>query len=220
MDSHQSKTEKNSDLDAVLANLEKQHKQKNLANNNLNNYSEQMTDKSLKNQDQLIDSFLSELNQQKSQSKNQNNHPNTDMELDNLRQQFQQPSTHNNVQQKSTNVEESVNNIAQKFQQNRHQNQSKSSQQSTVTAESLTSISQQFQQKQEQHKREQKTENLEIIRQQELEKQRQRKQLTHQAEIWLKNLDPYSDEGFWFEQFASSYPSKLEAAIEYLQALQ
>ncbi len=66
----------------------------------------------------------------------------------------------------------------------------------------------------------QKTENLEEIRRQELEKQRERKQLTLQAELWLKNLDPYSDEGFWFEQFAHSYPSKLEAAIEYLKALQ
>jgi len=191
VDNHQSKTEKNSDLDAILASLENQHKQKNLANNNLNNYSEQMTDTSKKKKDQLIDSFLSELNEQKSQSKNQNNKPDMDMELDNLSQQFQQTIMENKIQQKSTKIENSIDNIAQ-----------------------------QFQHKQEQHKREQKTDNLEEIRQQELEKQRRKKQLTRQAEIWLKNLDPYSDEGFWFEQFASSYPSKLEAAIEYLQALQ
>ncbi|MBE9199867.1 MULTISPECIES: hypothetical protein [unclassified Nodularia (in: cyanobacteria)] len=39
-----------------------------------------------------------------------------------------------------------------------------------------------------------------------------------EAEAWLKTLDPFSQEGFWFEQFAESYPSKLEAAIEYLQS--
>ncbi|AFZ02825.1 salt stress protein, Slr1339 family [Calothrix sp. PCC 6303] len=37
-----------------------------------------------------------------------------------------------------------------------------------------------------------------------------------QAEDWLKNLDPLSSEGLWFERFAEQYPSKLEAAVEYL----
>jgi hypothetical protein len=37
-----------------------------------------------------------------------------------------------------------------------------------------------------------------------------------QAEDWLNNLDPLSSEGLWFERFAEQYPSKLEAAIEYL----
>ncbi len=39
-----------------------------------------------------------------------------------------------------------------------------------------------------------------------------------EAETWLKKLDPFSSEGLWFERFAESYPSKLEAAIEYLQS--
>ncbi|MEA5514624.1 salt stress protein, Slr1339 family [Nodularia sp. UHCC 0506] len=38
------------------------------------------------------------------------------------------------------------------------------------------------------------------------------------AEAWLKKLDPFSSEGLWFEKFAESYPSKLEAAMEYLKA--
>ncbi|HYW22062.1 MAG TPA: hypothetical protein VE956_22675 [Nodularia sp. (in: cyanobacteria)] len=42
--------------------------------------------------------------------------------------------------------------------------------------------------------------------------------LQREAQAWLKKLDPFSSEGLWFESFAESYPSKLEAAIEYLQS--
>ena len=58
------------------------------------------------------------------------------------------------------------------------------------------------------------------IRKAEYRKQRQEKQLIAQAQKWLKELQPYSDEGVWFAQFAESYPSRLEAAIDYLKALQ
>ncbi|NEO46570.1 MAG: hypothetical protein F6K55_21560 [Moorea sp. SIO4A3] len=51
------------------------------------------------------------------------------------------------------------------------------------------------------------------------QKQREREALTQQATEWLKNLTPNSAEGLWFEEFSDSYPSKLEAAIDYLQAL-
>ncbi len=68
---------------------------------------------------------------------------------------------------------------------------------------------------------------FEEIKRQELEQQRKakaeakkREELTHKAQSWLKNLNPNSDEGFWFSQFAMSYNSKLEAAIDYLQALE
>ncbi len=37
------------------------------------------------------------------------------------------------------------------------------------------------------------------------------------AQDWLKQLDPLSTEGLWFERFAEGYPTKLEAAINYLQ---
>ncbi len=50
-------------------------------------------------------------------------------------------------------------------------------------------------------------------------RQREREALTQEATEWLKNLSPGSEEGLWFEEFAYSYPSKLEAAIDYLQAL-
>ncbi|MBD2343444.1 salt stress protein, Slr1339 family [Anabaena subtropica] len=68
---------------------------------------------------------------------------------------------------------------------------------------------------------------LELRKQQELEQERlrqeqikvkQREALKQQAQNWLEKLDPFSPEGLWFERFAESYPSKLEAAIEYLQS--
>ncbi|MFN6567774.1 hypothetical protein A6770_10050 [Nostoc minutum NIES-26] len=67
----------------------------------------------------------------------------------------------------------------------------------------------------------------ELRRQQELEQERIRQEkikatkletLKNQAKEWLDKLDPFSPEGLWFERFSESYPSKLEAAIEYLQS--
>ncbi|MEH2377257.1 salt stress protein, Slr1339 family [Nostoc sp.] len=55
------------------------------------------------------------------------------------------------------------------------------------------------------------------IRQEQL-KAKQLKTLKVQAKQWLAKLDPLSSEGFWFERFAESYSSKLEAAIEYLRS--
>ncbi|MGP0129395.1 MAG: salt stress protein, Slr1339 family [cyanobacterium endosymbiont of Rhopalodia musculus] len=45
------------------------------------------------------------------------------------------------------------------------------------------------------------------------------KLLTRKAEQWLKEFNITLDEGFWFEQFSASYPSKLEAALDYITAL-
>ncbi len=50
-------------------------------------------------------------------------------------------------------------------------------------------------------------------------RQRKREALTQEAKEWLKKLNPRSEEGLWFEEFSYSYPSKLEAAIDYLEAL-
>ncbi len=66
-------------------------------------------------------------------------------------------------------------------------------------------------------------------KQQELEEERIRQEkikakqleaLKAQAQQWLQKLEPLSTEGMWFETFAKSYPSKLEAAIEYLSSEQ
>jgi spermidine/putrescine-binding protein len=67
---------------------------------------------------------------------------------------------------------------------------------------------------------------IELKKQQELEQERIREEqvkakqlevLKIQAKEWLAKLDPLSSEGLWFERFAESYSSKLEAAIEYLK---
>lgn len=56
----------------------------------------------------------------------------------------------------------------------------------------------------------------EIIQKEQL-KAKQLEALKVQAKKWLAKVDPLSSEGLWFESFAESYSSKLEAAIEYLQ---
>ena len=45
------------------------------------------------------------------------------------------------------------------------------------------------------------------------------RQKVRQAQVWLKKLDKNSDERFWFDQFAFKYSSRIDAAIEYLQAV-
>jgi hypothetical protein len=68
---------------------------------------------------------------------------------------------------------------------------------------------------------------IELKKQQELEQERIRQEqlkakqleaLKVQAKEWLAKVDPFSSEGLWFERFAESYSSKLEAAIEYLRS--
>lgn len=72
-------------------------------------------------------------------------------------------------------------------------------------------------QKEEELKRQQQL-KAEQLRQEQI-KQQQRQALTKEAQEWLKKLNIRSEEGLWFEEFAYDYPSKLEAAIDYLQAL-
>src|SRR4028119_286825 len=43
------------------------------------------------------------------------------------------------------------------------------------------------------------------------------RQKVRQAQVWLKKLDKNSDEGYWFDQFAFKYSSRIDAAIDYLQ---
>lgn len=58
------------------------------------------------------------------------------------------------------------------------------------------------------------------LKQQQLqaEQLKQVETLKLRAKAWLKQLDPLSTEGLWFERFAEGYATKLEAAINYLQA--
>ena len=41
--------------------------------------------------------------------------------------------------------------------------------------------------------------------------------LRGQAEQFLKQLDPYSVEGLWFNEFARKHPDRLTAALTYLR---
>ena len=45
------------------------------------------------------------------------------------------------------------------------------------------------------------------------------RQKVRQAQVWLKKLDKTSDERYWFDQFAFKYSSRIDAAIDYLQAV-
>jgi hypothetical protein len=58
-----------------------------------------------------------------------------------------------------------------------------------------------------------------LLNQQQLqaEQLKQIETLKLRAKAWLKQLDPLSTEGLWFERFAEGYPTKLAAAINYLQ---
>ncbi len=76
----------------------------------------------------------------------------------------------------------------------------------------------------EQQEKLEKLKKQEEVKQEQIKQQQilaqQKEAFTKQAEEWLKKLDTLSEEGLWFEEFAYKYPSKLEAAIDYLQALQ
>ena len=83
----------------------------------------------------------------------------------------------------------------------------------------LEQFKSQYEQKEQVEGKERQKQQLEEIQQKELLRQRKRKAIARKAKEWLNNLDPMSEEGFWFEEFSSAYDSKLEAAMDYLQAL-
>ncbi len=91
---------------------------------------------------------------------------------------------------------------------------------SSGSTNSLAEIQAKFEEKRKATKSYDYEESALELRLEEQKKQRQRRVLTHRAQEWLKNLNPLSEEGMWFEEFADSYPSPLEAAIEYLAALE
>ena len=69
----------------------------------------------------------------------------------------------------------------------------------------------------EQQRRQQ--ELIEAEKKAELREVRRKKALREKAQQWLKNLNPRSEEGKWFEEFSYSYEDKLQAAIDYLEAM-
>lgn len=82
----------------------------------------------------------------------------------------------------------------------------------------LNSVKSEFEEIEQAERLQRERSQREEARRQEQLKQQRREALAKRAQEWLKKLDPYSDEGFWFGQFAEHYASKLEAAIAYLEA--
>lgn len=185
--------QKSSSLDDLLSNIETEHKNKQKSSSQLPSMKQKDSDS--------LDNYLNEI------QSNLNNK--------------QQLSSQGNKQQKKSqfsHTDDLLNDIQAKFKQQPSQSQAKF--QTKADKDDLDNIAQSFQAKRKQASEIKQQEKLQLIQQEELNKQRRRKQLTLKAKEWLKNLDPTSDEGFWFEEFAYSYESKLEAAIDYLEALE
>lgn len=84
------------------------------------------------------------------------------------------------------------------------------------------SRAEQLRQEQEQQEAERQRQEQEQEKQRRLEalKAQRRAELADYAKEWLQQLNPRSQEGLWFDEFACNYESRLEAAVEYLEALQ
>lgn len=121
-----------------------------------------------------------------------------------LQQSQTKPQTkpHTKPQIKPSSEENLLEQIQQQYQQ---QDQAELQRQQELQRQAEQKQQQESQQKQ------QRLEQLRIQRRAELEKT---------ASDWLKQLNPKSAEGRWFEEFACSYASRLEAAIDYLEALE
>ena len=82
----------------------------------------------------------------------------------------------------------------------------------------LAELKRQEEVKQAELKRRQQ-ELIEIQKREELRNRRRREALKEDAKKWLEKLNPRSEEGRWFEEFSYSYENKLQAAIDYLEAM-
>lgn len=82
----------------------------------------------------------------------------------------------------------------------------------------LAEIERQKQARIEEQKRRER-ELIEAQQREELRERRRKEALKEKARQWLKNLNPRSEEGQWFEEFSYSYEDKLQAAIDYLEAM-
>lgn len=61
---------------------------------------------------------------------------------------------------------------------------------------------------------------IELQQREELRARRRQEALREEAKTWLLKLNPRSEEGKWFQEFSYSYENKLQAAIDYLEAMQ
>lgn len=61
---------------------------------------------------------------------------------------------------------------------------------------------------------------IEVQRLQEIRDRQRQEALRQEAKTWLIKLNPRSEEGKWFQEFSASYQDQLQAAIDYLEAMQ
>jgi hypothetical protein len=228
-------------IDDILEQIVNQHQEKQ-QKLNTQPFAFPSTDNSkiMNSQEDNIDDYLSQLESQKKSDKSANT---TDDLLQDIASNYQEKKTsqadesdelfsamENKFQQKqakknlsdtdSAILDTSIRHIVKHTQNKIQDTQQKLSlEDSSILDNSIRQIIKHTENKIKQSQVEKTNDNLADIRQEELSKQKQIKRLSRDAEIWLKNLDPNSEEGFWFEQFAMSYESKKEAAIEYLKAL-
>ena len=60
---------------------------------------------------------------------------------------------------------------------------------------------------------------IELQKREELRERKRKEALREDAKEWLAKLNPRTEEGRWFEEFSYSYEDKLQAAIDYLEAM-
>ncbi|MGK7953229.1 MAG: hypothetical protein AB4368_31705 [Xenococcaceae cyanobacterium] len=90
---------------------------------------------------------------------------------------------------------------------------------STFNNNLLEDLKEEYQEKDREVQKRKQQELQEQQRREQQKKQRRRQALRQEAQKWLQNLDLNTDEGLWFEEFSYAYDSKLEAAIDYLEAI-
>lgn len=169
-----------------------------------------------------LGNFLDEIKAKFETKPNSQDNSNSNSQLDNLLAEFKnkQEKQPKLEQQSSPVMDDFLAEVQAKFAQKKLRRQdSQSHRASTSNNLSLQQVQSEYQQKKQIEDRSKQQQSLEQIKLEELKKQQKRKALTRKAEEWLKNLDPNSDEGLWFEEFSYAYESKLEAAIDYLEAL-
>ena len=153
--------------------------------------------------------------------------PEQDNNLDKLLKDLKSEYKTSNAVQKTQSPDNRVNSLLEEFKSEIKSSQTSNQAKSNINNYSainqdIESIRAKYKSNKDDQKRRTEltyNQNKQEIINQEQQKQLKRKQLIRQAEKWLENLDPTSDEGMWFTQLAESYPSKLDAAINYLGTL-
>ncbi len=175
--------------------------------NVMSDFQDKKLNKNQEKKDDLFQEIANKFNKNKSKDKNNYNQKEDDL-FQEIQNKFEQVKT--KTQHKD--VEDIFSDVQAQFSAQKQVTKTK------LDEADLTEIENKYQQKKSK-KLVNNTLTIEEIKQEELNKQRRQKALLKQAQQWLKKLDPYSDESLWFEEFAYSYESKLEAAIDYLDAL-